>query len=605
MHSNDLTIEQIQADVSSLYQQIMNKAQGKRWQRARNELRKLKPLLSRVPHDELVSFIRYNPDVISFSWRCLIEQRMSFPYLELLASSSRSYDGFCKLFEAFRFFDYAKHPVSVYRTFLIRNYDVTQQVELLKGIKQGVLPSTECWELYANPQLNAAQMQAIRKGIVGGHLTVAQVRVYAKPEFNWEQMDELRKGIQRLPKEVWMSYSNPSFSSSQMRAIRLEFERNALGVEALPYVKHQFNDRQLEIILRGLKSRRLRDYVVFYAKPEFSVQQMVLIANAVKKGLSKRQIEALAKPGYSIRAMNNIFETFVRMNNETSIQQEGRIADQADDYGSKCNKNQVGKEKLILKAYFSERLVTSIKRQNENIWNAWLQSKQIFVFEDAFAKQILSHSDAAEEVQGEALIRCPFTTSYIIGKEEDGTKLEFFAVLDGNVLRFQQMQNEEAILDCELKVDQLRTGKQMLDAIESPLSRSTAMKMLQLYSCLCSATLEEAPDTVAKSDPALAPSTATAHDRSLEKDVPSWNLDVYTVTMRHDIKKQRRRAKSNDSADSPVRKPHPRRAHWHHYWVGSRKDEASRRLVLKWLPEIVVNQKEDMPVRIILVKNNQ
>ena len=256
--------------------------------------------------------------------------------------------------------------------------------------------------------------------------------------------------------------------------------------------------------------------------------------------------------------------------------------------------------------YFSEKFVGSIERQNERIWNTWLQSKQIFVFEDAFAAQILSHADAAEEVQGEALIRCPFTTSYIIGKEEDGTKLEFFAVLDGNVLCFQQMQDEEADQSYELRIDQHWTGKQMLDAIGMPLLRDTAMKMLQLYSCLCSATLEQAHDIVARSEPLLPSGTTPKRDRSEKKEIPDWDVDIYTVTMRREIKKQRRRAKANDSTGPLVRRPHPRRAHWHHYWVGSRMDSESRRLVLKWIPEIVVNQKEDdLPVRIILVRSNR
>lgn len=258
------------------------------------------------------------------------------------------------------------------------------------------------------------------------------------------------------------------------------------------------------------------------------------------------------------------------------------------------------------KSYFSEKFVSSIEQQNKGIWNAWLRCKQIFVFEDSFAAQVLSYADAAEEVQGEAIIRCPFTTSYIIGKEEDGTKLEFFAVLDGNVLRFQQMQNEEASQSYELRIDQHWTGKQMLDAMGMPLLQDTAMKMLQLYSCLCSATLEEATDIVAKSEPSLHSSTTPKRDRSEKKEIPDWDVAVYTVTMRREIKKQRRRAKVNDSTAPLVRRPHPRRAHWHHYWVGSRKDTESRRLVLRWIPEIVVNQKEDdVPVRIILVRSNR
>jgi hypothetical protein len=57
---------------------------------------------------------------------------------------------------------------------------------------------------------------------------------------------------------------------------------------------------------------------------------------------------------------------------------------------------------------------------------------------------------------------------------------------------------------------------------------------------------------------------------------------------------------SNDSYEdkeysSP--RPHIRRAHWHHYWVGSERT-ADRRLVLKWLPPIPVGTFDgaDIPV---------
>lgn len=35
--------------------------------------------------------------------------------------------------------------------------------------------------------------------------------------------------------------------------------------------------------------------------------------------------------------------------------------------------------------------------------------------------------------------------------------------------------------------------------------------------------------------------------------------------------------------------PHLRRAHWHHFWRGSRSDPSKRELVVKWLPPIPVN----------------
>lgn len=43
---------------------------------------------------------------------------------------------------------------------------------------------------------------------------------------------------------------------------------------------------------------------------------------------------------------------------------------------------------------------------------------------------------------------------------------------------------------------------------------------------------------------------------------------------------------------------HIRRAHWHHYWIGSRKNKEDRELVVKWLHPIYINAEdtESMPI---------
>lgn len=51
-------------------------------------------------------------------------------------------------------------------------------------------------------------------------------------------------------------------------------------------------------------------------------------------------------------------------------------------------------------------------------------------------------------------------------------------------------------------------------------------------------------------------------------------------------------------------RPHVRRAHWHTYWTGPRKDPQKRKPILKWLSPILVNVEDgaDMPVTIRQVK---
>jgi hypothetical protein len=51
---------------------------------------------------------------------------------------------------------------------------------------------------------------------------------------------------------------------------------------------------------------------------------------------------------------------------------------------------------------------------------------------------------------------------------------------------------------------------------------------------------------------------------------------------------------SEEAGRGPGVRPHIRRAHWHHYWIGPRAAPAEEReLVVRWLPPILVNVEEE------------
>jgi len=82
--------------------------------------------------------------------------------------------------------------------------------------------------------------------------------------------------------------------------------------------------------------------------------------------------------------------------------------------------------------------------------------------------------------------------------------------------------------------------------------------------------------------------------------VRTWDVGVrYAAALRRAYA----RAAGGEGAGTGSRKrPHVRRAHWHGYWVGPRKDPKRRRLELRWLPPILVGVRgeevlpEDLPV---------
>lgn len=61
--------------------------------------------------------------------------------------------------------------------------------------------------------------------------------------------------------------------------------------------------------------------------------------------------------------------------------------------------------------------------------------------------------------------------------------------------------------------------------------------------------------------------------------------------------------KSTSTGAGTPKRPHSRRGHWHHFWVGSRNDVDNRKLVLKWVaPTIVHADKDNETTTIMRVK---
>lgn len=50
------------------------------------------------------------------------------------------------------------------------------------------------------------------------------------------------------------------------------------------------------------------------------------------------------------------------------------------------------------------------------------------------------------------------------------------------------------------------------------------------------------------------------------------------------------------------KRPHTRRGHWHHYWIGSKSEPTQRKLILKWTHPMLIGKPVDNVVTIIPVK---
>ena len=80
------------------------------------------------------------------------------------------------------------------------------------------------------------------------------------------------------------------------------------------------------------------------------------------------------------------------------------------------------------------------------------------------------------------------------------------------------------------------------------------------------------------------PTTNGTRVRNTYKEIQKWDCGFHYASAVREYHRARERAVTTGTG-SPKR-PHMRRAHWHHYWVGTGE---SRRLIRKWLPSINVN----------------
>ena len=118
-------------------------------------------------------------------------------------------------------------------------------------------------------------------------------------------------------------------------------------------------------------------------------------------------------------------------------------------------------------------------------------------------------------------------------------------------------------------------------------------RTLQIILYICAENAEIAPNS---EQAFITRRTSTIKDRYAE--IRKWDVGFRIGAA---IRKYNRRY----SPDDPDRtagthaspRPHMRRGHWHRYWVGSRSDPDTRKLILKWTPPTIVGtQQENAPI---------
>lgn len=116
---------------------------------------------------------------------------------------------------------------------------------------------------------------------------------------------------------------------------------------------------------------------------------------------------------------------------------------------------------------------------------------------------------------------------------------------------------------------------------------------LVLYICADNTEIDENPDQQ------KITRRAAGQIKDKFREVRKWDVGVRTTKLIRNIKSSDKYVHYNDVSETKgtPKRPHVRRGHYHHYWVGSR-NSSERRLVLRWVAPTFINMEksEDAPV---------
>ena len=263
----------------------------------------------------------------------------------------------------------------------------------------------------------------------------------------------------------------------------------------------------------------------------------------------------------------------------------------------------------------------------------WRLHKQIYSFDSEFA-DVLVQTDSSD-IDTSVFENLPYNSFYVdipngcICYDSNGEVLctvsGFFCsrnvsmrsatddLLDCIMLYFVTDQNH--VIACPLKVKQGVTVKESTDSYMETLYYATndltdvdesyheVTKMVpyllnnatQLILYLCSMNMDIAENPEQKKIYRAPSKTSKPQDKLSE--VRKWDVG-YRIGQVIRKTKQTESESTTTSVGhkSSAKRPHSRRGHFHHFWVGKR-DSAERKLIVKWVAPMYINMKfdEEMP----------
>lgn len=257
---------------------------------------------------------------------------------------------------------------------------------------------------------------------------------------------------------------------------------------------------------------------------------------------------------------------------------------------------------------------------------AWRLHKQVYLFDPAMEKVLINQADQNLKIPIDILNKIPFFCVYIettTMEDMDGffvhfesdtntgeLELRFLIVLkDGDIfpIPFHLIEGGTIADGINASFEKANENQRMLHTNKYEIddakdyARDLCCKLLQLVLYVCSKNKEMIEDPVQKKITRQPKSFQFIKDKY--REVQRWNFGeksgdfIRKFYKTHDFEEEVKKKNETNITNNPKRsktngtpkRPHLRKAHWHHYWIGSDNKE-NRTLELKWMAPMFIHK---------------
>lgn len=250
--------------------------------------------------------------------------------------------------------------------------------------------------------------------------------------------------------------------------------------------------------------------------------------------------------------------------------------------------------------------------------SAWRQYKEIYHFDGELASELYQQANELEDIPVAVLDALPYPCLFIeleddvfqgffvwweqdfdfdvdtqeyemrfltVGNPDGGLAIYHLHICEGGTLE-ESTERTAARMKRGFRMSNKKINDEYLDNIAQLQSQVVArLLQLVLYICAENADVSENPEQrkiTRKPSAGMPP-------KDVFREIRKWDVGVKIGKM---IRQQKYYGSGASGHSGASRRPHVRRGHYHHFWVGSEKD-GTRRLILRWIAPTFVNGSAD------------